>query len=172
MSQLTLLNALLSQGVTGSIRGSVPTDPSQITQAYLDANFTVGEGTVDVTLLQADYSNALRSAEVDRINTERAARLERLTVEYQGNTYDADAAAQANVNRVINGVTARLALPQTINWRDADNVTRTLTQNDVFRLGELMLMHVQIIYETSWALKEAIEAAPTLEAAQAITWPE
>ena len=170
---IELNDYLNGRGIQYSFNGVMPGDPAEITEQFLADTFEVHVGpTPTAAEISSEYEQVLKSAEKTRINTERAARLERLTVEYQGNTYDADAAAQANVNRVINGVTARLALPQTINWRDADNVTRTLTQNDVFRLGELMLMHVQIIYETSWALKEAIEAAPTLEAAQAITWPE
>lgn len=105
------------------------------------------------------------------INAERDVRLSSLRVGMDGVTYDGDGTARENITSVVGAINAGVPVADPTNWRDANNVTQQLSHAKLIELSGVMLAAVQGIYETSWSLKQQIDDAPTLEAANAITWP-
>ena len=94
---------------------------------------------------------------------------------FQGNLYDTDERSVSNLTRAITFIQAAAlggeTPPTEIPWRDATNVTRQLTVRQLVKLGAAIFLQVNTVYATSWALKDAIEAATTEAAVLAIDWP-
>jgi hypothetical protein len=82
---------------------------------------------------------------------------------FDGNQYDADEVSISNLNSVISAISVGIA-PDTITWRTADNVSVLHTQESVKALAEAMLFRQQVIYGTSFALKDAINSSEQPEA--------
>lgn len=171
MSVNIIMNALLDQGVTGTLRGDVPSDPSQVTQAFLDEKFEVVTGSINVAQLQTDYAEALKDSEKERIDKERDERLNSLTIDLDGMTFDADEKARANITSTVTAINAGvIPVPDPINWRDHNNVTQSLSHLKLLELAGIAFAAVDAIYDTSWDLKAQIDSAPDIATAQTITW--
>lgn len=92
------------------------------------------------------------------------------TFNYDGGIYDVDS------TRITGAVTlAMLAkmhdTPFTMAWTLADNTVRELDGDQFIALGVALGQYVDGIYGTARALRVAIEAAPTIEAVDAVVWP-
>jgi hypothetical protein len=96
------------------------------------------------------------------VNEIRQAKL-REPLTFDGNQYDADEVSISNLNSVISAISVGIA-PDTITWRTADNVSVLHTQESVKALAEAMLFRQQVIYGTSFALKDAINSSEQPEA--------
>lgn len=171
-----LQQAFDQQGEECAWRGDIPSSVDQITQEYLDEDVNgfprYRGGPVDVAQLKADIAALLQVDEKDRINAERDRRIASLTVELDGVTYDADIEARANLTSTVSAINANvIPVPDPLDWRDANNVTRQLSHLKVLELAGLMFAAVDVVYKTSWDLKAQIDAAPDLATAQAVTWP-
>lgn len=134
-------------------------------QIYIDGDAAEGWITEENNSL-AEAKTILRGD----INEERDFRLNHLTVQLDGVTYDADAAGRENINGIVAAITAGVPVTEPVNWRDAGDVTQQLSHSKLIELAALMIDAVQNVYETSWSLKAQIDAAPNVSAAQTITW--
>ncbi|WP_109994940.1 DUF4376 domain-containing protein [Salinisphaera sp. LB1] len=93
-----------------------------------------------------------------------------LPVVIDGVRYDADELSQTRIAAMATAV-ANGRAPDTIQWRDADNVTRSLTQDDFMTLATTMMTQVQAAFQTSFTLKDDIDSAETAVDVRAVKWP-
>jgi hypothetical protein len=96
------------------------------------------------------------------VNEIRSTKL-REPLEFDGYTYDTDETSISNLNSVISAISAGIA-PATITWRTADNISVQHTQESLKALAESMLFRQQVVYGTSFALKDAINSIQQPEA--------
>jgi hypothetical protein len=90
---------------------------------------------------------------------------------WDGSLFDSDLASQSK----IIGAVQLANLHQSsfsIDWTLADNTVRTLDAADMNAVGVAMAQHVNAQHVTARAVRQAIEAAATIEEVQAIAWPE
>ncbi len=104
-------------------------------------------------------------------------------VSYQGNVYDSDREAVTNVFQALQGLQAVASLPpevqallpgpvpETITWKLADNSYTDLTVQDLIFLMAILALHKQTQFAIEKSLLDALDAATTSEAIQAINWP-
>lgn len=57
-------------------------------------------------------------------------------------------------------------------FRGLSNTTHMLTPHAMSELALAALAHIESIYQQSWQLKDAVNAAESIEAVEAISWPE
>jgi hypothetical protein len=116
----------------------------------------------------------LRASARARINQERDARIQ-AGVEFGGARFDTDERSRANLAAAVTFISAAraegLQVPETITWRDQADVDHALTPSELVYLGAAMFQHVESVYRGSWALKDAVAAAETAEAVDAVRWP-
>lgn len=91
--------------------------------------------------------------------------------EYDGHTYDSDSRSRQNITGLATAITAGVPLSEGFTWRDKDNNDVPMTEQDVIALGAAAIQHVQQQYAISWALKEQVDNATTLEHLEEIKWP-
>lgn len=104
------------------------------------------------------------------INLWRDGALSALTVDHGGNTFDADKASRDNLTSVQAAIQAGVAVPNPMDWRDASDVTRSLSHTDLNTLSGLMFAAVNVAYSHSWDLKADADAAASEAAVNAIVW--
>ena len=97
-------------------------------------------------------------------------------VTYDGDPYDNNTIVRNDITGAVSflhiaGVISFPSVPATISWRDANNVDHDLTFVELFSLAAVMFSAVQTAHGTARALKDAIEAATTERAVNAIDWP-
>lgn len=88
------------------------------------------------------------------VNRERTRRLAALTVTMDGNVYEADLQSRENLTSLIAAVNAGIPVGDTVAWRDASDVIRSLTPLKLIELAGLMLSAVSAVYAKSWTLKD------------------
>lgn len=119
-----------------------------------------------------DQSNTLKAAKErawTRVKLERS-RAEGGNFTYDGGTYQADKV------RITGAVQLALlaksaGVPYSETWTLTDNTTRVLDADGVIAMGLALGTFVSGIYATGRALREQINAATTIEEADAIRWP-
>ena len=84
-------------------------------------------------------------------------------------TFDCDAASRKNITDAV--LMSQFATPFSIDYTLADNTTATLDAAAMANVGLLLAQKVQNAYAIGRTLRAAIEAAPTVEALEQITWP-
>lgn len=62
-------------------------------------------------------------------------------------------------------------VPNTISWRDANNVDRDLTYKQLLKLAEKIFTQVQTAHVIARQLKDAIQALNSVEAINRVDWP-
>jgi hypothetical protein len=87
---------------------------------------------------------------------------------WDGSEFDSDAISQQRIQGLVH--IANLDPAMSVQWTLADNTTRTLTSADAVQVGKELAAHVNEAHMKARVLREAIEAATTPEAVQAITW--
>lgn len=110
-----------------------------------------------------------RNQKLQEINSLRSVYLES-PVTYNGNLYDADKNSSANLVAVVSAVNAGIPLPTGFNWRTADNTNVTLNAVQLVELASTMLATTNSIYATSWAKKELVNLATTIEEVNNVVW--
>jgi hypothetical protein len=77
----------------------------------------------------------------------------------------------------ISGITTRAVLLQAkgindavIEFRAESNTSYMITPAQAIALGEAVALHSETIYAKAWAIKDAIQAATTVEELEAIQW--
>lgn len=96
-------------------------------------------------------------------------------VSFNGWTFDTDPTSVNNLTAAVAFITAApgagFQVPPAVSWRDATNVDRDLTPTQLVGLGAAIFMLVQTAHVTARSLKDAIEAAVSEAAINAIDWP-
>ena len=100
-------------------------------------------------------------------------------VTFNGWTFDTDATSVNNLTAAVAFITAvsgpyggpPLQVPPAVSWRDATNTDRALTPAQLVGLGAAIFTLVQTAHLTARALKDAITAANSEAAINAIDWP-
>jgi hypothetical protein len=125
-------------------------------------------GVPQVTLHErkAERANAITQA--------RNAALSALTAQWGGDTWDADEATSARIANALSMVREAAALgiptPPSIPWRTADNKDRVLTIAELTQMGAAVFQSQQVVWAKQAALKNAIDAAQSVEEVQAVQW--
>ena len=96
-------------------------------------------------------------------------------VTFNGWTFDTDPTSVNNLTAAVAFIQAApgagLQVPPSVSWRDAGNTDRDLTPAQLVGLGAAIFTLVQTAHITARALKDAIEAANSDAAINAIDWP-
>lgn len=111
---------------------------------------------------------ALRDFQRQEINRWRS-QAASTPIEVEGMRFDADAAARSNIADMSTAIANGVA-PATIQWRDADDITRELTPAQFLTVATAVMAQFQAAYQRSFALKDAVAAAETPAAVRAATW--
>jgi len=83
--------------------------------------------------------------------------------------YDAGPQSQKNASgKMVASMAGQVTFPT--QWRDANNKTQSLSQIQFANMATAIYAQVEEVYGKSFALKDAIEAAETIEDVQAINW--
>jgi hypothetical protein len=88
-------------------------------------------------------------------------------------TFDSDARGREGIKEAVllaNNLTA-LGLDTPIRFTLADDTRPEFTAAEIVQVGLLLAQKVQGAYDTGDTLRQAIDAAATIEAVNAITWP-
>jgi hypothetical protein len=110
---------------------------------------------------------ALKAAQWTAIKQARSA-AEYAGFTWDGSTFDSDAISQ---NRITGAVAlAQMSSTFSIGWVLADNTVRTLSQSDMLQVGAALGAHVAAIFAKGVLLREAIEAATTVQQIEAVVW--
>lgn len=114
-----------------------------------------------------------RQAE-NSITAARNAALAVLSADWNGDTWDAD---EATSNRIANALSMvreaqaqGIPTPPAIPWRTADNKDRILTIAELTAMGAAVFQAQQVVWAKQAALKNAIEAATTVEEVEGVQW--
>lgn len=98
------------------------------------------------------------------------------TFHWSGLEFDADADAQRRLSAAGRRAAAALesdapSWVSVLDWTLADNTTVMLTAQNVLEVWAALDEHVARVHATARTLREQIEAAQTIEAVEAVTWP-
>ncbi|MGW8391126.1 DUF4376 domain-containing protein [Pseudoduganella sp. HUAS MS19] len=120
----------------------------------------------------AERSDTLSGARARAWAAVKAARAvaEAGTFTYDGGIYQADL-ARVTSSTTAAALSKSLGLPYSETWTLADNTTRLLDGDQVIALGLALNQHISRVYATGRELREQINQAETIEAANAIRWP-
>jgi len=103
----------------------------------------------DAAVIAKSYINSIREEKIAA------------GITYDGNVYDSDLAARANLTATLSTVNAGVSLPGGFVWRTADNVNIVHDVTSLTALAEAMFNHGNSCYAASWAHKAAIDALTT-----------
>ncbi len=165
---------LQQNGVLDTTSGAhIPNDPAnRHWQDYQD--WLAGTGDYDGDGAQTPDPEftlqELKDKKKVEINAWREEALGALTVDHGGNTYDADKLARENLTSTLTAIQAGVSVPDPIDWRDASDVTRSLSHTDLNTICGLMFAAVDAAYNHSWDLKGDVDAAADESAVDAIVW--
>lgn len=115
----------------------------------------------------------LKVAKWDEIKAERDRR-ERLPLDYLTKQFDFDDISSQRLQWAIDAARSALFLGETfvITWTCYDNSTIDLTAEQVIGIPIAVAQRTDSLHQTARALREQIEVAETVEALEAIVWPE
>lgn len=95
-------------------------------------------------------------------------------VTYNGWKFDTDNSSINNITSAVAFIKAApdagLTPPTTVSWRDADNIDRDLTIEQLIGLGAAVFQRVQEAHFKARALKDAIQVCTSLEEVAVIDW--
>jgi hypothetical protein len=122
-------------------------------------------------------SVTLEGRKAERLREMTAARnatLSGLVVEWDGDLWDAN---EETSNRIANALSMireaaaqGIPTPPTIPWRTADNQDRVLTVAQLTQMGAAVFQAQQVVWAKQASLKNAIAAAQTVAAVEAVVW--
>lgn len=142
--------------------------PEEKTEMLADGITEYVEPVVEITTTLDEVKATAKAT----INGIRNRILETATVELDGVTYDANPQSIVNINGTVGAIGAGIPVPNPMGWRDASNTTQSLPHAKIIELAGLMFTRVEDIYQTSWSLKDAIDAATDEDGVNAVTWPD
>lgn len=94
---------------------------------------------------------------------------------FNGWTFDTDERSVSNLTAAVAFIQAApdygFPVPPAISWRDATNVDRALTPAQLVGLGAVIFISVQTAHGIARQLKDAVTAARSEAAINAIDWP-
>jgi hypothetical protein len=148
------------------IRVYINGEPVTLSDAADITDWKSGVPQVTLQERKAERSEAITQA--------RNAALLALNAQWGGDTWDADEATSARIANALSMVREAAAIgiptPPSIPWRTADNKDRTLTIAQLTQMGAAVFQAQQIMWAKQAQLKNAIDAATTIEAVQAVQW--
>lgn len=83
--------------------------------------------------------------------------LNNATVWFNGNEFDCDPNSRANIAGTVTFILCGQTLPEAFVWRDAHNNNISQNNSSMIQFGLLIAGYVEVVYETSWALKTALD---------------
>jgi hypothetical protein len=98
-------------------------------------------------------------------NKERDRRMLIAKVSYNGIVFDADLTSRSNLADTLTAYKNGVPIVWPIPWRDASNITRESTYEDLVYLSALIFQKHNQIYNASWNIKDVILPALTKEQA-------
>lgn len=113
---------------------------------------------VDTGAILARAKGFMRQA----LSVEKARRIS-AGFEYDGNVYDSDAVAVANITGAVAMVNAGAELPAGFAWTTADNIDVVMDGAKLIGLGQALNGHIFGIHAASRVAKLAVETAETIE---------
>lgn len=76
---------------------------------------------------------------------------------YQGNVYDSDSRAIANITGTTSAIANGVPLPPTFSWRTADNKNIPMNAAEMVAFGASIMSWVSTIYGVSWYHKDTLK---------------
>jgi hypothetical protein len=105
--------------------------------------------------LSAEFYAALDAARSSTI-AERTRRLETLTVTLDETVYCADSLARTNIASMLTAMNSGISPPNPYPWRDANETNVLLSHEKLVELGALMLSATELLFQTSWQIRDEI----------------
>lgn len=96
------------------------------------------------------------------INKRRETAITTGTVEYAGDTFDADSVAQTNIDKTLTRLALGVELPEGFTWRSTDNENIPFDDIDVKGLAEAMDNKRLMAYQVSWSAKDSFDSMTTI----------
>lgn len=92
---------------------------------------------------------------------------------WNNSTFDSDPQAQSRIQGGAQLATLAMiaSQPFSVDWTLADNTVRTLSGADMLAAGQALGVHIETVHGIGRDLRAAIEAATSVAAVDAITWP-
>jgi hypothetical protein len=122
-----------------------------------------------------DDRRTLAQAQADRIDALRTELLQQVAagITHAGKPLQIDEPAQQRMAAVVTQVTAGVPLPPSFSWRMADNTFLALTGPQMIGMAAVAAARVYALRVAFWQATDAVRAATTREAADAVTaaWP-
>lgn len=82
---------------------------------------------------------------------------------WNGNVYDSDDRARANVTSVSTAIANGIQLPGNFAWRTRDNVNIPMSPQEVVAFGVAMMDWVSRVYGVSWWHKDTLDTMTDIE---------
>lgn len=173
----------IMQRLSSSMKGNLPTPApgfawTQVPHPPEEWDVRLVEGQCVVVPVEVDHALALETAKrdrKDRVNEQRAIRS--LVAATSFGPVAADDSSRTTLNSYVTLAAAALqsGSEYSIDWRFADNSSRTLSADEIIALGQEVAASINDTFAYSFQLKAAIDAAISLEALDAIDintgWP-
>lgn len=126
------------------------------------------------TRLSEDYvqpfifgaSVAAKKTEIEHAR-DAALKFQDATVNASGSNWQVDPTAMAELNDILTLSTALGAVPEGIEWRDADNVNHPATLELLLSIAAARAIQKDAIWKKSWQLKSQVDALDSETATQA-----
>jgi hypothetical protein len=141
--------------------GDIPENPVQtgttivVAEDGLSATKTTTWRSKTQAELDSDYDAALDAARSATI-AERTRRLETLTVTLDETVYCADSLARNNIASLLTALNSGISPPNPYPWRDANEMNVLLSHEKLVELGALMLSAAELLFQTSWQIRDEI----------------
>ena len=130
------------------------------TEAAMSSALTALGGKPDYAEIDPNSSVEVKKivmkAQVNNIRSEKLS----LPISYMGYLFDTDDKSIANLTGTISFITATQApLPEGFGWRTTDNITVPMNIQQLLGLAAVIFQRVNVYYNVSWSLKEAIDVS-------------
>jgi hypothetical protein len=122
--------------------------------------------------------NELKREVLDGITEAREEALRNLTVRVNGANYDADEESHARIERAISAWERAVKngdprAPQSVQWLDADNISRTLTLEKLMEISAAIWLEQEAsVWTRNNTLKARIKNATAEAAIRAVRWDD
>ncbi|MCK9529420.1 MAG: DUF4376 domain-containing protein [Gammaproteobacteria bacterium] len=157
MIQKNYMN-LLSEKYPGVI--CISPDPSD----YSSIIWESGDPLPSQSQLDSDWADLVVREKQKEINNYRDVFLDDGGFYFQGNVYDCDTLAKANITGAVTSVLVGTTLPADFSWRTLDNQNILMDGSTLSAFGVSMGAYVSMVFAWSWVLKTRIDSLSDVNA--------
>lgn len=161
-----LVGAELDAEIMGRYPDWLLTRKQQVaTAAGFETIQALAEAKASVAVTLSDAKEAAKQ----KVNAHRE-KIMSAGVAFMGHQFDSDDLSVTRLTAVATAVAAGATLPPGFAWRSAANVDVQMSGASVVGLLATMISRANEVHTASWAVKQQIDAASTVEAVNAVQW--